>query len=383
MFNRGGGIRLVSTHAKLPQVTEFTERPTNIMAQRTNSTIGNRRFDSLRRGDTELRIFKWIVIGFFGLLVLAVASLWIAAASNLDRSYSHTAATAELPLFTKTSPRGLVRIPANGFEFRARVGGFDNLNPRGDLLLLHGFPETSIMYEPLIDAATGAGYRVVVPDQRGYSPGARPDERSAYEGSLLAADAMAIADEVGFNEFHLVGHDWGAAVGWQLAFDSADRLLSYTALSIPHIAAFGAALADDPEQQERSSYMAFFWLPWLPEQTFAVNDFATLRGLYVDHPAREQEEYLAVFSEPGAMTGALNWYRASADGGIGTMGNVTTPILFIWGNQDPAVGRAAVEGQAAYIDGPLQEIELDTGHWLMATAAADVVPAVMTHIGRY
>jgi pimeloyl-ACP methyl ester carboxylesterase len=331
-----------------------------------------------------VRILKWNVIGLASVLILAIASLWIGAASSLDRDYSHTAATEALPLFAGTSSAGLVRIPANGMEFRARVGGFRHPDPKGDLLLLHGFPETSIMYEPLIQAASQAGYRVVAPDQRGYSPGARPAGRAAYAGNLLMADALAIADAVGFARFHLVGHDWGAGIGWQLAIDSADRLKSYTALSIPHIASFGAAIADDPEQQDRSSYMAFFWLPWLPEQTFAVNDLAALRALYVDHPEPEQEEYLAVFSEPGAMTGALNWYRASADGGgIGASGNVTTPILFIWGNQDPAVGRTAVEGQGRYIDGPLEEIEVDTGHWLMATAPADVVPAVLAHVARF
>jgi pimeloyl-ACP methyl ester carboxylesterase len=330
-----------------------------------------------------LKIFKRVILGISGLLILALATLWIAAAINLDRTYSHTAATAQLPLFTADSARSLVRIAANGFEFRARIAGFGNPNPRGDLLLLHGFPETSIMYEPLIEAASRAGFRVVAPDQRGYSPGARPPGRSAYTGRLLVEDALAIADAVGFEQFHLVGHDWGAGIGWQIAFDAPTRLQSYAALSIPHIAAFGAALAEDPEQQSRSAYMAFFWLPWLPEQTFAVNDFATLRALYGEHPARELDEYLAVFSEPGAITGALNWYRAGADGGIGTTGNVTTPILFIWGNQDPAVGRTAVEGQQQYIDGPLEEIELDTGHWLMATEPAKVIEAVMTHIIRY
>jgi pimeloyl-ACP methyl ester carboxylesterase len=330
-----------------------------------------------------LRIFKWVVIAIFSVLALAIGSLWIAAASNLDRSYRHTATTTGLPLFMARST-GLVRIPGNGFEFRARVAGFDNPAPLGDLLLLHGFPETSIMYVPLIDAASQAGYRVVAPDQRGYSPGARPAGRSAYHSAQLMADALAIADAVGFDRFHLVGHDWGAAVGWQLAFDSPERLLSYSALSIPHVAAFGAALAANPEQQERSAYMGFFRLPWLPEQIFAVNDFAVLRTLYTDHPATELEEYLAVFSEPGALTGALNWYRASAgEDGIGTTGTVTTPVLFIWGNQDPAVGRSAVEGQAQYIDGPLEEIELETGHWLMATAPLKVVQAVLAHVARF
>jgi len=333
-----------------------------------------------------LKILKRIVVGIFVLVIAAVAMLWIGAASSLDRTYVHTAATAALPPFTASSSESLVRIQANGFEFRARIGGFDNPNPRGDLLLLHGFPETSIMYEPLIEAASRAGFRVVAPDQRGYSPGARPAGRSAYAGRLLVEDALAIADAVGFDRFHLVGHDWGAGIGWQMAFDASERLKSYSALSIPHIASFGAAIAEDEEQQGRSSYMAFFWLPWLPEQTFALNDFSVLRTLYGEHPENELKEYLSVFSEPGALTGALNWYRASADagdGGIGATGNVTLPILFVWGNQDPAVGRTAVEGQDRYIDGPLEEIELDTGHWLMATATRETVGAVMAHVTRY
>ncbi len=333
-------------------------------------------------------MLKWIARIFVGLtvlVVLAFTALWIGAASQLDRDFTHTAATSALPEFSENPSAPLVRIAANGMEFRARIGGFDNPEPRGDLLLLHGFPETSIMYQPLIDAASEAGFRVVAPDQRGYSPGARPSGRAAYATDLLVADALAIADAVGFQDFHLVGHDWGAAVGWTMAMDHADRLLSYSALSIPHIAAFGAAIAEDPEQQSRSAYMAFFWLPWIPEQTFALNDFATLRDLYSAHPTIELNEYLAVFREPGALTGAFNWYRASADSpdSLNDPDNVTTPVLFIWGNQDQAVGRTAVEGQSAFIDGPLEEVELNTGHWLMATATEDVVTEVLAHLNRY
>jgi pimeloyl-ACP methyl ester carboxylesterase len=330
-----------------------------------------------------LHILKLTVVGAIALLALALLGLWIASSLSLDRSYSHTNATAALPTFGDSTTEGLVNIDANGHTFRARISGFDNPGPKGDLLLLHGFPETSIMYEPLIEAASQAGFRVVAFDQRGYSPGSRPEGKSSYSGSQLVADAFSVADAVGFDQFHLVGHDWGAGVGWQMVFDSPARLLSYSALSIPHIAAFGAALAEDSEQQSRSAYMIFFQLPWLPEQTFALNDFAMLRSLYHEHPTLHLDEYLAVFSEPGAMTGALNWYRAGAAGSIAPTANVTTPILFIWGNQDQAVGRTAVEGQDAYIDGPLQEIELDTGHWLMATATGEVVDAVLAHIARF
>lgn len=330
-----------------------------------------------------IRVLKLTVVAVFGLGVLALLALWIGASMSLDRSYSHTRASAALPAFQPGTSQRLVQIAASGLIFRARIGGFDNPAPKGDLLLLHGFPETSVMYQPLIEAATREGYRVVAFDQRGYSPGARPEGRSSYGMAELTADALAVADAVGFTRFHLVGHDWGAAVGWQLAFEAPERLLTYGALSIPHVAAFAAAIAKDPEQQSRSSYMAFFWLPRLPEQTFAINDLAALRELYAGHPANHLEEYLAVFGEPGAMTGALNWYRAAADGPAKPVGNVSLPILFIRGNEDIAVGRTAVEGQEEFIEGPFESLELDTGHWLMATATEAVVEAVLDHLDRY
>ena len=194
---------------------------------------------------------------------------------------------------------------------------------------------------------------------------------------------MAVADAVGFERFHLVGHDWGAVVGWQTVFTDAQRLDSYTALSIPHIVSFGNALANNQEQQDKSGYMAFFRTPWVSENVFAFNDHAMLRGIYSAHPAAEAEEYVSVLSEPGAMTAALNWYRAGGVGGGGAANpNVSTPTLFVWGNQDVAVSRAAVDGQDGFMQGPFEEIELPTGHWLMATATERVTTAVLAHLER-
>jgi pimeloyl-ACP methyl ester carboxylesterase len=197
-------------------------------------------------------------------------------------------------------------------------------------------------------------------------------------------DVLAVADAAGFDEFHLVGHDWGAAVGWQVVFAAADRINSWTALSIPHVVAFGDALENDPEQRSKSSYMAFFWLPFIPENTFGFNDFGLLDIFFGEHPKLEVQEYKAVLSEPGAMTGALNWYRAGqGEADSGGSVDILTPTLFIWGSKDPAVAKAAVEGQRPFMKGPFRETELTTGHWLMATATDPVVADVLAHITEH
>ena len=159
-----------------------------------------------------------------------------------------------------------------------------------------------------------------------------------------------------------------------------ERILTWTSLSIPHIAAFGEAIENDPDQRQRSSYMILFRTPWLPEQLFAFNNLNLMRSvLYAEHKTQQKEEYLALFSEPGAITAALNWYRAANPGDLTNL-QVSRPVLLIWGNQDPAVGRAAVETQRQFLDADYSELELDAGHWLMETHSDLVVPAVLTHL---
>lgn len=317
------------------------------------------------------------------LLAFAALTLLVLAASavySFDRTYRHTAATRALPELAPGTPSGLVRIAANGLEFRARVAGLDTDGP--GLMLLHGFPETSAMYLPLIDAAATAGYRVVAFDQRGYSPGARPSDVDSYRVPALLADALAVADAVGFDRFHVVAHDWGSAVGWAMVLEHPERVSSWTSLSIPHVAAFAAGLAADPDQRRRSRYMLFFRMPWLPELLFMFNRQALPRRGYAPMPDAAREEYLAVFAEPGAITAALNWYRAAGRQSLELSidPHTAVPYLFIWGNQDPAVSRNSVNGQRPYITGPLREIELDAGHWLMEEETTTVVRAVLEHL---
>ena len=329
-----------------------------------------------------MAIIKVALLLVAGLLVLSIILVVIGSLLSLDWSRSHRAATNRLPELDDLRGEGLARVRANGYEFRARVAGRNNSGPA--LLLLHGFPVTSAMYAPLIDAAAAAGYRVVAFDQRGYSPGARPTDLQAYKLPHLVADALGVADAMSFDQFHVVAHDWGSAVGWLLALQHSDRVLSYTSLSIPHVAAFQAGLIDDPDQRRRSRYMIFFRMPWLPELAFTFNRLGLLRSaIYPQMSEAERAEYLSVFAEPGAMTAALNWYRAPSDAEDVT--NVTDPMLkipflFIWGNQDGAVSRNSVDGQRPFIEGEFRELELDAGHWLMEERSDVVVPEILTFL---
>ena len=322
------------------------------------------------------------------LLVLVGVPGWVvlSARTSLDHDFRHSAATAALPVFDAAGSRRarpvLSRVVANGMTFRVRSAGFGGT--AGNVLLLHGFPESSAMYEPMIPLLAEAGYQVVAFDQRGYSPGARPVGVDAYAVPLLVDDLFAVADAVGFDSFHLVGHDWGAAVGWQAVFDASPRLKSWSALSIPHLGAYGEALRSDEDQRERSAYLGFFALPWLAETLFAFDDFAAMRtGIYAEHRAAIVEEYLAIFSEPGALTAALSWYRAT---GIDTeldRQRVAVPTAYVWGNEDPVVGAKALELQSQHFDAELVVTELDTGHWLLETEAEAVTQAVLEHLLRH
>lgn len=329
-----------------------------------------------------LKILKWSVLTVIVLLLTVSVFAVISSSLSLDRDYTHTNNTDSLSLLSSDTSSGIVRIDANGFEFRARVAGIDQDGPT--VILLHGFPVTSAMWEPLITPLADAGYRVIAFDQRGYSPGARPAETSAYAMPNLVSDVIAIADAVGAEKFHLIGHDWGSAVGWNTVIEHTDRVLSWTGLSIAHPSAFADALQNDPDQQARSRYFLLFIMPFIPETLFTFNNLFILNGAYVGMLPSQQEEYRLVFSEPGALTSALNWYRqmgSSFESSQPDDVEISTPTLFIWGNDDPSAGRAAVDAQEKYMKGPYRLLELDGDHWLVTGHSAEIIQAVLEHLG--
>ncbi|MGD2047619.1 MAG: alpha/beta fold hydrolase [Gemmatimonadota bacterium] len=322
-------------------------------------------------------MLRRIVIGVGVLIALLVALPVLSALISLDWSRAHTKATEALPLFTESPGDGLVRIPAGGLEFRARVAGLRSDGP--NVVLLHGFPATSAMWVPVIDALAAQGYRVVAYDQRGYSPGARPEGVAAYTVDHTSDDVVAVADAVGFDRFHLIGHDWGCVAGWVTAVRHPERIVSFGGISIPHV---GAMI--DELSGELPTYIRIFNLPGVSELTLSAAGFRQLgRALPDVEPLHA--EAVAALSEPGALTGALNWYRAIPRS-FGSLEvdsyAVDLPVLFVWGEREPWVTPERLDAQRALMRGPYEEVELDAGHWVVEDQPDAVVGHLLAHLAR-
>lgn len=315
-------------------------------------------------------------------LVVFFLYLYISSSVSFDRQKNHTRAALALPSHDQIENCfSLCSITTKELCFRARVY---NLHGKGDaIILLHGFPQSSISWQAFFDAAKNLDYKIIAFDQRGYSPGARLKNIHDYTTAKLVEDVFSIADALNIQRFHLAGHDWGAAIGWATVMSQSKRILSWTALSIPHSLAFFEALRNDKEQKKKSRYIILFRMRWLPELLLTAGRLFILKSLMFRWmPKLHGQEYLAILSEPGALSAVLNWYRAM---GVGEKfsynADINVPVLFIWGNRDPAVSRRSVFLQDQYIKGIYKKIELDAGHWLLERRTDLVVQEMLKHIG--
>jgi pimeloyl-ACP methyl ester carboxylesterase len=249
------------------------------------------------------------------------------------------------------------------------------------VLLLHGFPQSPASFEDVLPRLAAAGLHVVAPAQRGYSARARPLSASAYGIEELAADALAVADHFGADRFSVVGHDWGGAVAWWLGGTSPERVVTLTSLATPHPAAM-AQVALRSTQVLRSLYIPFFRLPAVPERVLLARD-----GLVLDRALRRSgldamrtAAYVRDMQQPGALTAALNWYRAASPVSLGRFGTVSTPTLYVWGNRDTALGRAAATATESFVTGAYRFVELDAVHWLPEVEPERVTELVREHL---
>jgi pimeloyl-ACP methyl ester carboxylesterase len=251
------------------------------------------------------------------------------------------------------------------------------------VLLLHGFPETSLSWSAVTPLLAGAGLRTYAPDQLGYSPGARPDEVDAYALPGLVQVTADLMTALDVPVAHVVGHDWGANVAWALAAWHPDRVRTLTAVSVPHPTAYTMAYRADPEQRERSGYLRLFWQAGEAEDALLADDARRLRRL-LDAPGsgvplEAADVYVAHLSAPGALTAALNWYRAMSSGS--RVDPVTVPTTFVWSDGDVAVGRTAAEACADQVTGDYRFVELPgRTHWLPEQAPEDLARAVLDRI---
>ena len=281
------------------------------------------------------------------------------------------------------SPRRIETTP--GFTFDTSVAGTDSAPL---VLLLHGFGVSRHLYDAQLPALAAAGFFAVAPNQRGYSPGARPDpaDVAQYDIELLIADALDLAAALGrgAGRFHLVGHDWGGSLAWEIAARHPERLGSLTMLSRPHPLAFARALREDPGQPHRSRHHKAFLEPGAAASLLA-EDAQWLRTRHAAQgvPPAATEKHLSVIGNPEAMEAALAWYRAR-----GTVhrpiGPIEVPTLFLWGDADDTVGRMAAEGTRDFIAAPYRfEVLPGVGHYAPDQVPEQVNALLLGHLAAH
>jgi pimeloyl-ACP methyl ester carboxylesterase len=220
---------------------------------------------------------------------------------------------------------------------------------------------------------------VLALNQRGYSPGARPLEVSAYRPETLAGDVIAMLDAAGVDRAHVVGHDWGGAVAWRLAGDHPDRLRTVASFSTPHPLAMRRALLSST-QALRSWYMAVIQIPGLPERGMLAGGGRMFKrnlvGMGLDPAIAEQ--YVERMRQPGALTAALNWYRTMRGFQVPPS---TVPTLYVWSTKDAALGRRAAEATAEFVRAPYRfEVLEGVSHWIPEEVPDRVAALVLEHI---
>jgi pimeloyl-ACP methyl ester carboxylesterase len=265
------------------------------------------------------------------------------------------------------------------------------------MVFLHGFPEFWYEWKYQI-AEFSRDHTVVAPDMRGYNLSAKPADVSAYQIPTLVEDVRAFASELlkanGGTKFTLVAHDWGGALAWVFAAMHPDMLDRLVIVNAPHPTIFGRLLRQDPDQQKASQYMLMFRSPQA-EATLSANGYELLTTMVLGEALRtgaatedDTKEYLAAWSQPGALTGGLNYYRAAGIGPVtGDAANSTSPeatlpdmptlvvrvpTLVIWGEKDTALLTSNLDGLDQVVPTlTIQRIPEGT-HWVVRERAPEV-----------
>jgi epoxide hydrolase 4 len=270
------------------------------------------------------------------------------------------------------SPLEFRVLHINGIALHVVLAGPASGKP---LIFLHGFPEFWFAWRHQIDHFVSSGYRVIIPDQRGYNLSDKPAGVASYSIDLLARDVVGVLDNVAGSKAFVVGHDWGAAVSWYLAARYPDRIHRAAMLSVPHPRVFIKNLIMSPTQLRRSWYTFFFQLPWLPELIVRRRDWTLLvRGLRnTSAPGvfsdSDLKQYKESWAKKGALTAMLNWYRAALFRPSKLVldpegSRVKVPALLIWGKNDQFAGEAMARESLQYCDDGRLEMFETASHWV-------------------
>ena len=273
-------------------------------------------------------------------------------------------------------------IKTNGVNLHVVQAG----PPDGQLvILLHGFPEFWYGWRKQIDFLAGQGYRVWVPDQRGYNISDKPNGIAAYKLNELAKDVVGLIDAAGRETALLVGHDWGAGVAWWTACSYPERLSKLVILNVPHLRVFRKTVTTDWTQMKKSWYMGYFQIPFLPEALFERMLPQMARG--IQESARpgaftdeDMLEYQKAWAQPGALRSMINWYRAAVQQMPTPEPDpiVKVPTLILWGKKDFALNAEMAQASLEYCkDGRLIYFE-NASHWLQHDEPEQVNAALKT-----
>jgi pimeloyl-ACP methyl ester carboxylesterase len=268
------------------------------------------------------------------------------------------------------------QVTVNNLVFDVAEQGAPDGRP---ILLLHGFPQVHRAYDGLarILAGTDVPLRLIAPDQRGYSPGARPKDPAAYALPELAGDLLGLLDAAGVEHVDVVGHDWGSLVGWYLAGHHPDRVRTLTAVSVPHPAALAAALGRSTQQREMSGYVNLFRDSDKAARVLLEDGARRLRRLYQPLPETAYAPHLAALGNPEALTAALHWYRAARFGDGSAVPPVEVPVVYVWSTADAAISRDAAERCVEHVAGPYRFVEIEgVSHWVPDEAPAALAAAL-------
>ncbi len=244
------------------------------------------------------------------------------------------------------------------------------------VVLLHGFPEFWYSWRHQIPALAAAGFRVLAPDLRGYNESDKPAGVASYCLPLLAADVAALVSHAGAARAHVVGHDWGGAIAWWLAMHRPEVVARLAVLNAPHPAALLRELRT-LRQLLRSWYVFFFQLPWLPEWLLSAGGHARLERTLRREPLRpgafteeDIRRYKEALSRPGALTAALNYYRAAFRHPAEARATrpIQAPALLIWGEHDRYLGQRLTEGLEPWAPGLRVERLPEASHWVQNDA---------------
>ena len=293
-------------------------------------------------------------------------------------------ASPALPADAAGGEIATAQVAVGDLTFDVRLAGPDD----GEVvILLHGFPQTSYEWRHQLRALAEAGFRAVAPDQRGYSPGARPPDVADYALPLLVRDVLGVADAIGAGRFHVAGHDWGAVVAWALAVAVPERVITANPVSVPHPDAFARVLSDPMScQVAASSYFDVFVQPD-SEDAFLANDHALLRALFAELEAGAVDEYLRVLGSKAALGAALNWYRANIRNRNieqPAIGPVAVPTMFTWSDGDTALCVDGAVLSAEYAAGPYRfEVLEGVSHWVPELASEALSALLVGHVRQY